>query len=90
MSSLKQYRIKSKVQTYDIRDSEDYQGILELEAVLNGNSSFKKPKINQVGPEEPDEAESCDILSVSRSNPTNMSVFNITAREVQPLTFKKS
>ena len=31
---MKVYRIKSKVQTYDIRDCEDYGGILELEALL--------------------------------------------------------
>ena len=32
--AMKVYRIKSKVQTYDIRDCEDYGGILELEALL--------------------------------------------------------
>lgn len=32
--AMKNYRIKSKVQTYDIRDCEDYSGILELESLL--------------------------------------------------------
>lgn len=31
---MKKNQIKSKVQTYDIRDCEKYNGILELESVL--------------------------------------------------------
>jgi hypothetical protein len=30
----KNYRMKSKVQTYDIRDCQEYYGVLELEALL--------------------------------------------------------
>ena len=30
----KQYRIKSKVQTYDLRDCEEYYGIIALEGLL--------------------------------------------------------
>ena len=30
----KQYRIKSKVQTYDLRDCEEYYGIMALESLL--------------------------------------------------------
>ena len=41
LQAEKQYRIKSKVQTYDIRDCEAYFGILELEALLK--------KVNKVG-----------------------------------------
>ena len=41
--SKKKYRMKSKVQTYDIRDAEEYYGILELEDLLKkkGKSSGK-------------------------------------------------
>ena len=41
--SKKKYRMKSKVQTYDIRDAEQYYGILELEDLLRkkGKSSIK-------------------------------------------------
>jgi len=35
----KQYRIKSKVQTYDIRDCEEYYGIMALESLLKQASS---------------------------------------------------
>ena len=35
----KNYRMKSKVQTYDIRDCEEYYGILELEALLRKGDS---------------------------------------------------
>jgi hypothetical protein len=31
---LKKSKMKSKVQTYDIRDSESYKGIYEMEVVL--------------------------------------------------------
>lgn len=33
-SSLKKSRMKSKIQTYDIRDSESYKGIYEMEIIL--------------------------------------------------------
>ena len=34
----KAFLMKSKLQTYDIRDSEDYYGILELEKLLQKTS----------------------------------------------------
>ena len=34
LMSYKHYRIKSKVQSYDIRDCDEYYGILELEILL--------------------------------------------------------
>jgi len=34
LMSKRKYRIKSKIQTYDIRDAEQYFGILELEDLL--------------------------------------------------------
>ena len=34
LKSIKKYRIKSKIQSYDIRDSEDFYGVLELEQLL--------------------------------------------------------
>ena len=34
LNTLKKFRIKSKVQTYDLRDCEEYQGVLELEKLL--------------------------------------------------------
>jgi hypothetical protein len=34
---LKNFRMKSKVQSYDLRDCEEYYGILELEKVLREN-----------------------------------------------------
>ena len=41
--SKKKYLMKSKVQTYDIRDAEEYYGVLELEDLLKkkGKSSIK-------------------------------------------------
>ena len=36
---IKKNKMKSKVQTYDIRDSEDYNGFLTLEVVLRENRS---------------------------------------------------
>jgi hypothetical protein len=35
--ALKEYRIKSLIQTYDIRDAEKYKGVLELERMLHEN-----------------------------------------------------
>ena len=34
---LKDYKMKSKVQSYDLRDCEEYYGILELEKLLREN-----------------------------------------------------
>jgi hypothetical protein len=42
LQALSQHKIKSKVQTYDIRDCEEYYGILELEALLK--KSMKDPR----------------------------------------------
>jgi len=39
---LKKSKMKSKVQTYDIRDSESYKGIYEMEVVLKKRSKDTK------------------------------------------------
>lgn len=39
LMSVKKYRIKSKVQTYDIRDCDQYIGVLELEQILRHQGS---------------------------------------------------
>ena len=44
--NIKKYKMKSKVQTYDIRDSEDYNGFLELEVVLRENRQSTVDKLN--------------------------------------------
>lgn len=40
--ALKKHKIKSKVQSYDIRDCEEYHGILELESLLRKSSQEQK------------------------------------------------
>ena len=39
---MKKHKIKSKVQSYDIRDCEEYNGILELESLLRKSSQEQK------------------------------------------------
>ena len=39
--SKKNYRMKSKIQTYDIRDCAEYYGVLELEALLKQSKNEK-------------------------------------------------
>ena len=38
--ALKKYRIKSLIQTYDIRDAERFAGVLELEKLLLENQDI--------------------------------------------------
>lgn len=45
LKTIKKYRIKSKVQSYDIRDAEDFYGVLELEQMLK---TERKSSITQL------------------------------------------
>jgi hypothetical protein len=40
--SKKNYRMKSKIQTYDIRDCAEYYGVLELETLLKQSKNEKQ------------------------------------------------
>ncbi len=39
------YRIKSLIQTYDIRDAEKYQGVLELERLLQKKNEMSTDRL---------------------------------------------
>lgn len=46
LHALMKYRIKSKIQTYDIRDQDEYNGILNLEKLLLDNQQESVMKLN--------------------------------------------
>ena len=47
LQAFMKYRIKSQVQTYDIRGRDEYKGVLELEQLLQDDKS-KSLKINNI------------------------------------------
>jgi len=46
---LQNYRIKSKIQSYDIRDAPEYQGILELEKELLSTTDLTVAMLRKTG-----------------------------------------
>ena len=46
LMTKKQFRMKSKVQTYDIRDCEEYYGVLELERLLQDSRGTDVQRLN--------------------------------------------
>ena len=64
--ALKNYRIKSRIQSYDIRDSIKYKGALELEQIIF-RSQIKRQKMHvvedYVDSSKEDEGDGWDIES---------------------------
>jgi len=46
LKTIRPYRMKSKVQTYDLRDSEQYYGVLELEKLLKEDKEIDVEGLN--------------------------------------------